>query len=408
MYDVIIKNAFLFDEVKEDFLKRDLAIKNGIIAKIGLNLIDEKAKIIDAENKVLIPGYINTHIHFGEYFVKGYDGNLSTEEYIKYTEKFNYHNEKYAEQIRQNSTLITATEALSFGCTTLVGIRGWNCIDQFGIRLYFGYPLMKSRKLKGYLNNLYQKFEKLKCNELQEKYIFIHSLQMVDEKILEGLEKYLEKNKVKLAIHLSETKIENSYAKKKYGLTPTEVLLKYNLLSQDTLLIHCCYLSERDIEIISNKKASICLCPNSNLKLGNNIPNPLKLMSKGINVCVGTDGIATDESMNILDNCKTLALKFGINTKVLLEMITINPQKYLNSRNGYIKEGYEADLLIYELDNYQITRNETFYNDLIYSYAIKPQYVFIKGKEIISNYKNVKVHLNKINNLKLKGIIIYK
>ncbi len=392
--DFVIKNGYIY--VDHLLLKKDIGINDGIIVKVD-DKIDDCVDFVDATNCIVMPGFINTHIHFGEYYIKGYDKKLSTSEYIEYAEKINLDNINNKELMRITSSKICAYEAISYGQTTLMGIRGWNALEDYNIRLYMGYPLMKSNKLKEYLDNPFEQFEKFKNDRYNTYYIFVHSLLMVDENILKALSNYLKHNNILLAIHLKETKEEEKKIINKYGLGSIELLEKYDLLSNKTLLVHCCYLNDKDIEIIRNHNCTISINPNSNLKLKNRIININKL--KNINVCIGTDGVATNDSLNIIDSVKTLGLLYDISSEELIDMITINPNIFLNNNIGKICVGYKADFNIYDLNNYKIVRKESFINNLVYSSNINPKYVIVDGKYIVKNYNNIK--LNEIDVVKM-------
>lgn len=404
MKNILIKNGYIYQD--NNVIKKDILISNERIIQIKDNIkINNNDDIIDATNKIIIPGFINNHLHFGEYYVKGYNEKLTTEEYIKYTENFNSKNIDLKEKIRVSSTIFSAYESLESGSTTLVGIRGWKAIDDFSLRLFMGYPLMNSEKLKEYLDNPFNKFEQFQNNSLQTYYMFLHSIQMVNEKILSDLANYLKNKNIKLAIHLSETLKENEYSLNKYHMTPIEILEKFKLLNENTLLVHCCYLSNKDIKIIKKKNCTICICPNSNLKLNNKLPDIKKLLDMNINICIGTDGSATNDSLNLINCLKTLALLSNIKVETLFEMITTNAAKYLKVNIGKININYKADLLLYDLNNYRIVRKEVFLNNLIYSDNIKPIYVIINGKVIIKNYKNIIVDKKQLEKNKLNNII---
>lgn len=401
-YDLIIKKINYFSEnfnLKEGY---DLAIKNGEITKISKNINSLFSKKLNGRNCVAIPGYINTHIHFGEYYIKGYKNKLSTKEYIKYAEDFNRNNNIYKEATRKSSSLICADEALRYGQTTLVGIRGWDCLEKTGIRIYYGYPIMISEKLGNYLKNFEERYRNLPTNKLSEKYIFIHSLLTVNEVILKKVSEYIKNTNCFVALHYLETNEERKEILEKYKMEPIEVLKKYNLLSKKTLLVHCCYINERDIKEIEKYGCTISICPNSNLKLRNKVPSLEKL--KKVNVCIGTDGVATNDSLNILNSCKTIALIQNISDKDVFRMITSNPASFLGKKMGIIKEGYEADISIYNVNDNRFVRKDTILNNLIYSSDILPKDVIIAGKRIIKNHKNM---FYRIKRVKIKDYLRY-
>lgn len=147
--------------------------------------------------------------------------------------------------------------------------------------------------------------------------------------------------------------------KEKYGLTPIELLNKYNLLNENTLLVHCNYLEENDVKLIKDNKASIAVCHNSNLKLKNRPCDVIKLLDNEINVMVATDGPATNDSLSLLDSLRTTALLTGLDSYKLLDMITINPSKYMKINSGSIIEGNKADILFYNVNSLNFTYNKS-------------------------------------------------
>lgn len=387
MKDMLIKNGYVYNSDNGTIQKKDILIKKGIICKIKNKIeIDSNVRVLDITNHVIMPGFINSHIHFGEFFLSGYKNKLSTQEYIEYAEKFNDKNKYNKDIIWKKSSIISMCEALRHGQTTLIGIRGWNFLERFKGRLYMGYPFMDSNKLREYLINPFSKIESLKKTSLNKYYIFLHSLLTINESIIKEVASYIKNNNIILGIHVSESEYENNYIKKKYGLSPIEFLNKHHLLSKQTILIHCCYLSDNDIEIIKKAGCTVSINPNSNLKLKNKVPNIKKL--EGINLCIGTDGIATNGNLNIINDCKLLGLLYDIDDIDLIKMITINPSKFLNEKLGSIKEGYMADLSIYDLSDDRIVRKETFLNNLIYNGEIVPRYVIVDGVKVINNYRN--------------------
>ena len=101
--DFVIKNGYIY--VDHLLLKKDIGINDGIIVKVD-DKIDDCVDFVDATNCIVMPGFINTHIHFGEYYIKGYDKKLSTSEYIEYAEKINLDNINNKELMRITSSKI--------------------------------------------------------------------------------------------------------------------------------------------------------------------------------------------------------------------------------------------------------------------------------------------------------------
>lgn len=130
------------------------------------------------------------------------------------------------------------------------------------------------------------------------------------------------------------------------GLTPIQYLKGTGMLDNHPLLIHCNYITDEEISLIKSSGASVAFCPRSHRFFGH-INHPVrKLLDAGINVGLGTDSLASNDTLSILDEMKFLFLHYAISPKNLLTMATVNGAKALGleSKVGQIKENYEADL----------------------------------------------------------------
>lgn len=146
------------------------------------------------------------------------------------------------------------------------------------------------------------------------------------------------------------------------------------------------YLEENDVKLIKDNKASIAVCHNSNLKLKNSPCDVIKLLDNEINVMVATDGPATNDSLSLLDSLRTTALLTGLDSCKLLDMITINPAKYMKINSGSITEGNKADILFYNMNSLNFTYKKSILENLIYTSGNKPEIIMKDGKIIIENY----------------------
>lgn len=159
-----------------------------------------------------------------------------------------------------------------------------------------------------------------------------HSIYTVSEKILIDAKKLARKYKKIYHIHLAETRWEFDECRKKHNLTPVEYLDKLNILDKKTTLAHCVWLTDKDMDILAKRKTHVIHCPLSNLKLGSGIAPISKLIQKGVNVALGTDGAASSNRLDIWEAGKyTALLQKGVNTdsgqipaKDAIGMMTVN------------------------------------------------------------------------------------
>lgn len=387
MLDLLIKNGLIVTQnLKREIKQTNIGIKDEKIIYVGDKTIPSK-NVIDAKEYVILPAFLNAHIHFGEYFLRGYKKSLSTEEYILLGEKFHTKFKDIIDEIRSNSIDNVLLESIKNGTLTVFGVRGWPNVQKFPVNAFLGYPMMNSQKLNEYRLNFEQKFNSLEKNENVEYFIGLHSVKWIENDTLIEISNFLKNNtKIKLSLHICETSEEVEYIKKKYEMTPIELLDKYELLNENTLLVHCNYLNDNDINLIKSNKVSVVACHSSNLKLKNKPCDIKRLLDNEINVIVATDGPATNDSLSLLDSLRTTALLTNLDSNTLLDMITVNPAKYMKINSGSIIDGNKADILFFNRNNLNFTYKKSIIENIIYTSGNIPEIVMKDGKIIIENY----------------------
>ncbi|MCM1154964.1 MAG: amidohydrolase family protein [Roseburia sp.] len=388
LLDTIIKNGIVVTQNRErEILKVNIGIKDGKIVKLG-NHFTQAEQIIDADNAMITPAYLNAHIHFGEYYLRGYKGNLSTEEYIALGEKFYRAFLKEQDEIRSSSIDNVLCESIQNGTLTVLGVRGWPNVPRFGVNAYLGYPIMRSEKLSAYMNRFEENFYALKAYGNVEYFLGLHSLNWIDEDALKAAAAFLNDHQnIKVSLHICETEAEVLSITQKYKVSPIQLLDSLGLLNENTLLVHCNYLKQEDIDLIRKRRASVAVCHSSNLKLGNRPCAIDILLENDINVMIATDGPATSDSLSLLDAVRISALISHLDAQTLYDMITINPAKYLKINTGSVQIGNKADLLFYDRNSLHITYRNSILENLIYSPGGRPRDVMKDGSFIIKDYR---------------------
>jgi 5-methylthioadenosine/S-adenosylhomocysteine deaminase len=224
------------------------------------------------------------------------------------------------------------------------------------------FPTPDAKNFDEGLENTEKLLEKYKNDDLISTSVSPHSIYTVSEKNLVRSKELAKKYNAIFHIHLSETKKEFDDCKKKNGLTPVEYCEKLGLLDEKALLAHCVWLSDKDIDILARLKANIAHCPLSNLKLGSGIAPIHKLIDAGVNVCIGTDGAASSNRLDIWEAGKISALlQKGVNfdpthvpAKTAVKMMTVNGLKALGIREigGKKTEEIEKEIDAEENFNY--------------------------------------------------------
>jgi 5-methylthioadenosine/S-adenosylhomocysteine deaminase len=167
-------------------------------------------------------------------------------------------------------------------------------------------------------------------------------------------------NNLRIQIHLSETEHEHEACIKKYGKTPAAILHENGVFSRKTTAAHCCWLSEDDMDILAANGATAAHCPISNLKLSAGAAQVVKMQAHGMNVALGTDGACSNNNFDLFEEIKTAALLQKYLTKdptalpayEAIKLATVNGAIGQGRENetGKIKVGYDADLIMLNLD----------------------------------------------------------
>jgi 5-methylthioadenosine/S-adenosylhomocysteine deaminase len=177
--------------------------------------------------------------------------------------------------------------------------------------------------------------------------------------------------------HASENQAEVDSVQAKHHRSPIQVLHHHHLLDEYTILVHCVQVDEGELELLSETGSSVAHCPESNLKLGSGIAPIAAMLEKNINLCVGTDGAASNNDLNILGEIKTAAmLQKGVTrhpeiftTTQALEMITLNSARayHLDELIGSLEPGKKADLVLIDLEQAHLVPVHDPIANLIYA-----------------------------------------
>ncbi len=147
--------------------------------------------------------------------------------------------------------------------------------------------------------------------------------------------------------------------KKEFGKTPVSHLESVGFLSEKVLCAHMVYLTEEEVEIVRERGVKVAHCPESNLKLASGIAPIPEYVRKGVHVCLGTDGSASNDNLDMLEETSTMAkLHKGatldakaIDARTALKIATENGFSAVGIKAGKVEEGYEADLILINPDS---------------------------------------------------------
>jgi len=340
---------------------------------------------IDASGDIIIPGLINTHTHVAMSVMKGVVDDIP---FPKFLEKVFKIDSDRTEKDLDIGTKVGCAEMIRSGTTTFVdmyysedviakataeaGIRGvlcWCVLDE-------EFTTQKGSPLKN-CKNFYDKF---KNKRKIIPGVGLQGVYVCNEETCKGAKAFSDEKNAPLTFHLSETRGEVNDHKKKTGKRPAEWLNDIGVLGKNAIAAHAAWLTMNEVKMMADAGMSISSCPVSNMKLATGGVAPIpEFIKKGVNVTIGTDGSTTNNSLNMMEEMKTLGLlqkssrwdPTVAKAQDLLDFATINAAKAIGMKDklGSIEIGKYADLVILntKLPNLRPLLQENIISNIIYS-----------------------------------------
>jgi len=344
--NILIKNAILAGK------RRDIYIENDIIKKIGSNLDYKAEEIIDGRGeKAAMPSLFNCHTHAAMTLFRGYADDLSLREWLQH--RIWPLESKLTPEDVYWGTKLAILEMIKSGTT---------CFNDM-----YWYPeaaILAAKEMgirKGSRENVEEMYNRFMTSELNPIQLAVapHSIYTVSNENLIWAKDFARSNDLTLHLHISETEEEVVDCQKKWGVRPVEYLEQIGFLGDNVVLVHGVWLSDKEIEILGKRKCNLVYTPCSNMKLAVGGVFPYKkLAANKANICLGTDGVASNNSLDLFEDMKIGALlqKHKERNPVILkapEMIklaTVNGAKAFKINAGEIREGKIADLILIDLN----------------------------------------------------------
>jgi len=204
----------------------------------------------------------------------------------------------------------------------------------------------------------------------------LHSEYLTTEKFVRAISEANAELKTRVHVHVSETKKEHDECIGRHGMTPVAYLEKMGILDQPTYAAHCVWVTDEDLDIIKAKGMTIAHNPVSNLKLGSGVARIAKAADMGINVAIGTDGVASNNNLNMFEEMKFASLlqkgtnldPTSLTDSQLMDIVTINGAKALGRPDtGCLKTGNKADIIAVDMHKPHVTPAPDTLSMLIYS-----------------------------------------
>lgn len=381
MSRILLKNITLADGAAKDIL-----IEGKTIAKIeqpGSIAEEPGDDTMDCSGMVAVPSFINMHTHSPMTLMKGIGEDIR---FHKWLEKIWKIEAGIGSDFIYTSSKLACLEMIKTG-TTSFNDQYWSfqatmkAAAEMGLRVSTGYDFMDKNdpaEAERQKEQCIERYEIYKPKDDSSVFTMnFHAIYSVSEEMMLWASDFAKKNDLTLHFHLSETEKEIEDCKAQHGgLSPVEYLDRLGILNDKVIAAHTLWLSPEDIRILGERKVNCVHNINSNAKLCSGfrfLYNELR--DAGANVCIGTDGCASSNNLDMLEAMKTSALvqkvwrndPEAMPLSELLAMATSNGAKALRINSGAIEVGKDADVTIVNTNSTFFLSNAPFLANFVYS-----------------------------------------
>ncbi len=339
-----------------------------------------------SEHHVVLPGLINSHGHSAMSLMRGMADDYPLQQWLN-EHIWPAEQQWVSEDFVKDGSELALAEMIQSGTTCFSDMYFFPNItakaaDAAGIRAQlsfpvFGFPSAWGTGPDDYLHKGLQLRDDYKHHPLVEIVFGPHAPYTNDDPTLQRISTLSFELDCPVQIHLHETQQEVDDALADSGKRPLARLNDLGLLGPRTQCVHMTALNDVDIELLKNSGAQVVHCPQSNMKLASGACPTARLLAEGINVSLGTDGAASNNSLNLFAEMRSAALLGKLAAKdaaavddwQALEMATINGARSLgiDDLTGSLEAGKAADIIAVDLG--QLPQQPVFHpiSQLVYT-----------------------------------------
>ncbi len=390
----------------------DVLIEGERIAQVGRVARENKSAwtVIDGRGRAVIPGFVNAHAHLYQSFLKGLRDDVP---FVEWNDATLFpmaraiHQEYRAEGNDAGGYhwgILSALEMIRGGVTCAVDMnmnmdsvmRAWRDVGMRGVS---ALAVVDRWIPKVLLRDL--ETTKTETLRLIRSWHNVHSRITVviapstpflcSRELLEWSRDTAAEWGIGLQIHLSESRYEVDLIRKETGFTPIAYAHNLRLLNSKTTAVHCVHVTHADIDILAETKTTVVHCPKSNLKLANGFAPIPKMLARGVPVALATDGAASNDSLDMLEETRLAALLHkgvaedatAMTARHAFRMATENGARALGIDAGTLEPGKLADLAIINLERPHLMPAHDILNTLVYCAKSSDVETTIIGGEIV-------------------------
>lgn len=388
MGNILIQGATVLTMENHDsiFLDGEIAIAGDSIVSAGPRGSAPEGfkadRVLDGSGMVALPGFINCHTHAAMTLLRSYADDMPLMKWL--SEKIWPLEERLTPEDIYWGTMLCCLEMIKSGTTTFADM--YFEMDQVALAVEkSGMRACLSRGMIGEGPNAQRAIDE-SVSLIEEwhggaggriKAMFgPHAPYTCPPDYLKKVMELAGRYGVGIHIHVAETRDEIEQIRARYGASPVRHLEAAGLFELPVLAAHCVHLDEGDIEVLAVKKAGVAHCPESNMKLASGISPVTELLKSGAIVGLGTDGAASNNNLDMLEEMRSAALLQKVSTGdpmalpsfEALHMATRGGAQALGLPDvGQLKAGMKADLILVDFHRPHLYPQHDLIAHLVYA-----------------------------------------
>ncbi|MFE5317219.1 amidohydrolase [Paenibacillus sp. NPDC056579] len=383
-----------------------MVIEGNVITYIGKEAplpLDHYDEQINGNNKLYMPGLVNTHCHAAMSLLRGYGDDLALQVWLQ--EKMWPMEGKFTAHDVQWGTQLSILEMIKGGTTTFVDMYDHmnevaQAVEQSGMRacLTRGViglcpPEVQDAKLKEAIQ--FAKDWHGKAGGRITTMMSPHAPYTCPPDYIERIVQAAHDLDLPIHTHMSETAREVQDNVDSYGARPVAHLEKLGVFARPTLIAHGVHLTDEEIQVLKKYDVRVSHNPGSNLKLASGIARVPELLNNGVKVSLGTDGAASNNNLDMFEEVRLAALihkavtgdPVAVPAEAALRMGTLEGAKSIWLDDvGALEAGMKADFIALDIDQPHFFPKTNFISHVVYSASAKDVTdVWVDGARIVKD-----------------------
>lgn len=347
---------------------------------------EDYGEVYEGKGKLLLPAFYNAHSHLPMFLLRGYGENLPLQTWLQ--ERIFPFEAQLTAADMYYGTLMGAAEMLRYGIVSVTEMyleqdRMAQAIVESGVKANLSRAVMcfdgsayEELPICGETAEAIRRFNGAGNGRLKIEYS-LHAEYTSNERLARGLAAAAAAAGSSVHVHVAETAGETAECRARHGgRSPVRYLADCGIFDVPAVAAHCVHIDDEDIAILREHNVTVATCPKSNAKLASGICRVRDLLDAGVNVAIGTDSVASNNNLNMIEELRFFNLLQKVATG---DPTAITPAQTLYAATragavaqgrmdcGFVKEGFRADLTVMDIEKVYMKPVYNLLNNLIYS-----------------------------------------